>query len=176
TPGIMKRPPRSQAERRVNMRLLTRAQLFLGSFQAVACMAAFYFLYWTYGWRPGESLWAAGAVAVGGSTVYILATTMCHGAVMTTQIGNGFAQRTNVQSIFKIGFGTNKFLLWGIVAEIAMFSALVYIPGLAEVFHHGPIRLWPDWAFLFALAPLLLVVDEIRKLFVRRKLAKAEVA
>ena len=52
-----------------------------------------------------------GAVAVGGSTVYILATTMTHGAVMTTQIGNGYAQRTNVQSIFKVGFFSNTFLL-----------------------------------------------------------------
>ncbi len=32
---------------------------------------------------------------------------MTHGAVMTTQIGNGFAQRTNVQSIFKVGFFSN---------------------------------------------------------------------
>ncbi len=65
-------------------------------------------------------------------------------------------------------------MLWGIVVEIAMFCALVYIPGLAQVFHHGPIRLWPDWAFLFALAPTLLIADEIRKFFVRRRIARDE--
>jgi P-type Ca2+ transporter type 2C len=173
-PGIMTRPPRSQKERLVTGRLLIRSQLFLGSIQAVACMAAFYFLYWTYGWRPGMDMFAVGALAVGGSTVYILATTMTHGAVMTTQIGNGFAQRTNVQSIFKVGFFSNTFLLWGILVEILMFCALVYIPGLAQVFHHGPIRLWPDWAFLFALAPTLLIADEIRKLVVRRRMARDE--
>jgi magnesium-transporting ATPase (P-type) len=113
-----------------------------------------------------------GAIAVGGSTVYILATTMTHGAVMTTQIGNGFAQRTNVQSIFKVGFFSNRFLLWGVLVEILMFCALVYIPALATVFHHGPINLWPDWAFLLALWPTLLIADEIRKFFVRRRLAR----
>jgi len=73
-----------------------------------------------------------------------------------------------------VGFLSNKFMLWGILAEIAMFSALVYIPGLAQVFHHGPIRLWPDWAFLFALAPTLLIADEIRKFIVRRRMARDE--
>jgi P-type Ca2+ transporter type 2C len=174
-PGIMERPPRSQKERLVTGRLLTRSMLFLGTIQAAACMSAFYFLYWTYGWRPGMSLDAIGAIAVGGSTVYILATTMTHGAVMTTQIGNGFAQRTNVQSIFKVGFFSNTFLLWGILVEVIMFCALVYIPALAQVFHHGPINLWPDWAYLTLLVPILLIADELRKLVVRRRMRHQEV-
>jgi magnesium-transporting ATPase (P-type) len=173
-PGIMERPPRSQKERLVTGRLLTRSMLFLGSIQAAVCMSAFYFLYWTYGWRPGMSLYTVGAIAVGGSTVYILATTMTHGAVMTTQIGNGFAQRTNVQSIFKVGFFSNTFLLWGILVEVIMFCALVYIPVLAQVFHHGPINLWPDWAYLTLLVPTLLIADELRKLVVRRRLRHQE--
>jgi magnesium-transporting ATPase (P-type) len=192
-PGIMSRPPRSQKERLVTIPLLVRSQLFLGSIQAAACMAAFYFLYWSYGWRPGLSLNIEGmtggqiaklwnlsdpsqvaALAIGGTAIYVLATTMTHGAVMTTQIGNGFAQRTNVQSIFKVGFFSNTFMLWGILAEILIFCALVYIPALAVVFHHGPINLWPDWAFLLALWPTLLIADEIRKLFVRRRMRRAE--
>jgi len=170
-PGIMERPPRSQNERLVNSKLLLRSMVFLGGLQSVACMAAFYFLYWTYGWRPGMDMFAIGAIAVGGSTVYVLATTMTHGAVMTTQIGNGFAQRTNVQSIFSVGPFSNRFLMWGVLAETCIFSALVYVPGLATFFNHGPIRIWPDWAFLFALAPTLWVADEIRKYIVRRRMA-----
>ena len=112
-----------------------------------------------------------GALAVGTTTVYVLATTMTHGAVVTTQIGNGFAQRTNVESIFKIGFFSNKFFIWGIGIELVLFALLVYLPPLAAVFEHGPIRIWPDWAFLFALAPILLVSDEIRKWIVRRRIA-----
>jgi P-type Ca2+ transporter type 2C len=188
-PGIMERPPRSQKERLVNGRLLTRSMLFLGAIQSAACMAAFYFLYYSYGWRPGMSLniegmsgaqigqlWGIadpaqlGALAIGGTAIYVLATTMTHGAVMTTQIGNGFAQRSNVQSIFKIGFFSNTFLLWGILVEVVMFCALVYIPSLARVFHHGPINLWPDWAFLLLLTPTLLIADELRKLVVRRRM------
>ncbi len=86
-------------------------------------MLAFFFLYWTLRLAPGHGYVRFGAMAVGGSTVYILATTMTHGAVMTTQIGNGFAQRTNVQSIFKVGFFSNTFLLWGIVVRDCSCSA-----------------------------------------------------
>jgi magnesium-transporting ATPase (P-type) len=77
-----------------------------------------------------------------------------------------------LESIFKVGPFTNRFLLWGSVAEIIMFAALVYVSPLAKAFEHGPIRLWPDWAFLFMLTPVLLIADEIRKFFVRRKLAR----
>lgn len=171
-PGIMKRPPRPRTERLVNGRLLLRAQMYLGSIQATATMAAFFFCFWSFGWRPGMDMHEFGAMAVGGTTVYILATTMNHGAVVTTQIGNGFAQRTSVESIFKVGFFSNKFFIWGIVIELILFSLLVYVPPLAAVFDNGPIRLWPDWAFLLALAPTLLIADEFRKWIVRMRRAR----
>ncbi len=175
-PGIMKRPPRPRNERLLNRKVLLRAYVFLGLIQATAAMSAFYFLYYSHGWRPGVDMFAFGETIVGNSTVYILATTMTLGAVMTTQIGNGFAQRTNVQSIFKVGFFSNKFLLWGIVSEITLVAALMYVPVLANAFGCGPITLWPDWAYLFALAPTLLIADEIRKFFVRRHRGRMEVA
>jgi potassium/sodium efflux P-type ATPase len=168
-PGIMNRPPRSRSARLLNVELLVRSQVFLGSIQATACMSAFYFLYWRYGWRPGVSMETIGALAVGGTTVYVLGTTMTHAAVVTTQIGNGFAQRTNVQSIFKVGPFSNKFLLWGIAGELVVISLLIYVPFLAKFFNHGPIDA-VDWAYLFCLVPALLVADEIRKFFVRRRL------
>ena len=175
-PGIMKRPPRPRNERLLNRKVLLRAYLFLGSIAATVSMSAFFFLYWRYGWRPGVDMFTFGKTVVGNSTVYILATTMTLGAVMTAQIGNGFAQRTNVESIFKIGFFSNKFLLWGIASEIVLVAALMYVPALAKAFECGPISLWPDWVFLFALAPTLLIADEIRKFFVRRRLAQPEAA
>ena len=175
-PGIMKRPPRPRNERLLNRKVLLRAYVFLGLIQATAAMSAFYFLYYSRGWRPGVDMFAFGETVVGSSTIYILATTMTLGAVMTTQIGNGFAQRTNVQSVFKVGLFSNKFLLWGIVSEIALVAALMYVPVLAKAFGCGPIMLWPDWAYLLALAPTLLIADETRKFFVRWHRARMEVA
>ena len=175
-PGIMTRPPRSQKERLVNKRparsLAAVPRLDSGGgvhgWRSTSCTGR-------YGWRPGMDMFAVGAMAVGGSTIYILATTMTHGAVMTTQIGNGFAQRTNVQSIFKVGFFSNTFLLWGILAEIAD----VLRAGL----HPGPRRRssttarsasGPTGRSCSLLAPTLLIADEIRKFFVRRRMARDE--
>jgi Ca2+-transporting ATPase len=163
-PGIMQRKPRDRNERLLNRKTLSKAYLFLGPIQAAAAMSAFYFMYLTNGWRPGMEMAATGPV-------YVTATAMTLGAVVTTQIGNGFAQRTNVESIFKVGFFSNRLLLWGILSECVVLVALVYIPFLQDVFHTGP--LGPiDWAFLIALIPTLLIADEIRKYFVRRKLRR----
>lgn len=163
-PGVMQRKPRDRNERLLNRKTLSKAYLFLGPIQAAAAMSAFYFLYLTNGWRPGMEMAATGLV-------YVTATAMTLGAVVTTQIGNGFAQRTNVESIFKVGFFSNRLLLWGILSECVVLVALVYIPFLQDVFHTGP--LGPtDWAFLIALIPTLLIADEIRKYFVRRKLRR----
>jgi len=159
-PGIMKRPPRPRNERLLNGRLLMRSMVWLGMIQSTATMAAFFWLYYSYGWRPGMAMAATG-------TVYVLATTMNHGAVVTTQIGNAFAQRTNRESVFKIGLFSNKFLMWGILVELFVFSLLIYVPSLANVFHHAPLNL-QQWLFLFALIPTLFIADEIRKFFVRR--------
>jgi Ca2+-transporting ATPase len=163
-PGVMQRKPRDRNERLLNRKTLSKAYLFLGPIQAAACMSAFYFMYLTNGWRPGMEMVATGLV-------YVTATAMTLGAVVTTQIGNGFAQRTNVESIFKVGFFSNRLLLWGILSECVVLVALVYIPFLQDVFHTGPLGLI-DWVYLIALIPTLLIADEIRKYFVRRKLRR----
>ena len=159
-PGIMKRPPRPRNERLLNGPLLMRSMVWLGLIQSAATMFAFFWLYWRTGWRPGMVMVASG-------TIYVLATTMNHGAVVTTQIGNAFAQRTNRESVFRVGLFSNKFLMWGILVELCVFSLLIYVPSLARVFHHAPLGV-AEWLFLFSLVPTLFIADEIRKYFVRR--------
>jgi magnesium-transporting ATPase (P-type) len=159
-PGIMNRPPRSTNERLINFPLIMRSMVWLGGIQSVATMAAYYFLNWRFGWRPGMALAATG-------TIYVLATTMNHGAVVATQIGNGFAQRTNRESVFKVGLFTNKYLIWGIVGELIVFSILVYVQPFQSIFHHAPLDV-VDWLFLLCLVPALFLSDELRKWVVRR--------
>lgn len=169
-PGIMRRPPRSRSEQLLNWSVLWRVFLFLGPLQAAAAMLAFYWMYWSHGWRPYMGV--AGMVAMGAGTaglvLYAKATTMTHAAVVTTQIGNGFAQRTNRESILKVGFFSNRFLLWGILIELIAINILIYVQPFQRVFQHGPLA--PiDWVVLIALVPTLLIADEIRKFLLRRR-------
>ena len=53
---VMQRPPRSRQDRLLTPGLLVRAYLFLGSFEAVAAMAAFFFVLAATGWHWGQEL------------------------------------------------------------------------------------------------------------------------
>ncbi|MFH1149847.1 MAG: cation-transporting P-type ATPase [Actinomycetota bacterium] len=163
-PGIMSRPPRSQKERLLSRRLLGRAYGFLGPIEGICSLAAFFFVYWLAGWRP--SMGVAAMTAVYGS-VYVMATTACHHTIVTTQIGNGFACRTERESIFKVGFLSNRFYLWGILSELVILVIFLYVPPFPNFFGFAPVSIWV-WLFMFAMIPFPLVADEIRKFFVRR--------
>ncbi|NTU71510.1 MAG: cation-transporting P-type ATPase [Coriobacteriia bacterium] len=163
-PGIMKRPPRARTERMLNGRLLWRSMFFLGGIQGIAAMAAFFSYYMLHdGWTFAAGV---GAMAASGP-IYASATTMTHASVVTTQIGNAFAQRTNRESVFKIGLFSNKFLMWGILIEMIIINILIYVEPFQSIFEHGPLGVI-DWVILLAMVPLLFVADEIRKFFVRK--------
>jgi magnesium-transporting ATPase (P-type) len=159
-PGIMDRPPRPRNKRLLDMPLLLRAYCFLGPIEAVASMAGFLFIYWQSGWRPGMEMADSGMV-------YITATTMCLAGIVATQVGNVFACRTDRESVFRAGLFANRFVLWGIASELAIIAVLMYTPFLQKVFGLAPIGA-REWAFLFAFAPLLLLLEEGRKWLLRR--------
>ena len=146
--------------------------MFLGPLAAAIGLTGFFTRYLEAGWTWGA--WSEMAVlgnmptgGVPGTGIYMAATTMTLTGIVMAQVGNGFAMRTHRQSIFKVGFFTNRLLLWGILAMLLAQAALVYLPPLQAVFGTAALT-WQEWAFLAMFAPVLLVADEIRKFFLRR--------
>ncbi|HOS80622.1 MAG TPA: cation-translocating P-type ATPase C-terminal domain-containing protein, partial [Anaerolineae bacterium] len=88
--------------------------------------------------------------------------------VVTTQIGNLFAQRTEQRSFFRTPLFNNRLLWIGIATELTLALLLIYVPFLQRIFGTAGFPL-EQWGFLFALAPLLLLADELRKALVRRR-------
>ncbi|MBA4370280.1 MAG: ATPase [Coriobacteriaceae bacterium] len=163
-PGIMGRPPRPRSERLLNGALLLRSVAFLGGIQGFAAMGAFFVFYLMHGWTPAMGVAAMAAAG----PIYASGTAMTLASVVSTQIGNAFAQRTNRESVFRVGLFSNRFLLWGIVTELVVVNILIYVRPFQSVFGLGP--LGPlDWAVLLCLMPLLFVADEVRKYFLRRR-------
>jgi Ca2+-transporting ATPase len=161
-PGLMDRPPRDLKEHVITRPLLFRAYAFLGLIQSLCTMVAFYFMYWTNGyWGQWLDLPSTG-------TLYHAATAMALAAVVTTQIGNLFAQRTERESFFKTPLFNNRFLWVGIISELAIVNLLIYMPWLQQIFGTAAFPAG-NWLFLLALAPVLLLADEVRKALVRRK-------
>jgi calcium-translocating P-type ATPase len=159
-PGEMDRPPRAAKQKLIDLPLLARSYGWLGLIEGVFAMAAFYFMYLSSGWHFGEPLAAAGPL-------YLAATTMCLAAIVTSQIGNGLACRTESASTFSIGLFSNKFYLLGILIELCIIILLIYFPPLAEVFGTHPLNLF-NWGFLFIFAPTIFFLEELRKLLFRK--------
>ena len=161
-PGIMDRPPRKASEHAITPGLLLRAYPFLGMIQSAAAMASFYFLFWRSGY------WGTWLGLPSSGSLYRTATAMTLAAVVVTQVGNLFAQRTDRASVFRAGLPANRLLWAGIAVEIALLLAIVYFPPLQRVFGTAGIPL-EGWLFILPWAPALLLAEEARKAIVRRR-------
>jgi magnesium-transporting ATPase (P-type) len=161
-PGVMDRPPRNLNEHVVTRSLLLRAYVWLGMAQSLATMAAFYFMYWTNGyWGKWIDLPSSGAL-------YQSATAMALAVVVTTQIGNLFAQRSERTSAFRFSLFNNRMLWVGIITELALVFIITYVPLFQNFVGTNSFPLI-NWLFLFAWTPVLLIADEIRKWVIRRR-------
>jgi len=159
-PGIMDKPPRNLREHVITRSLLFRSYLWLGPIQSLAVMSAFLYQYWTNGyWGRIFDLPAQGPL-------YHSAVGMALAAVVTTQIGNVLAHRTERSSILKIGFFTNRMVWAGIVSELIIIIIVLYIPFFQEIIGTAPFPV-ENWLFLFAWAPVLLLAEEFRKGVIR---------
>jgi calcium-translocating P-type ATPase len=144
-PGVMRRPPRSRAERVLTPALLFRA-LFLGGFEALAAMAAFMFV-----------LPRAG---------YIPATTACLGAIVLMQVVNVFLCRSARESAFASAGRWNVLIAAGIATEIVLMLLIAYTPAGNAIFGTAPIEA-RAWLFIVPFAGTMLAAEELRKWVVR---------
>ncbi len=161
TPSVMKQPPRSREERLLNFSVLSRAYLFLGPIEAVACMFAFFYVMQGGGWTWGT--WVAPEHAL-----YLQATTACLTAIIVSQIGNVFACRSVKDSVFSLGLFTNRFVFIGIAFELCLQLFIVYSPYGNRIFSTHPIPL-EIWLILIPFALVLFFAEEGRKYLVRRR-------
>jgi sodium/potassium-transporting ATPase subunit alpha len=159
TPGVMKQPPRSLRERLLNFSLIARAYLFLGPIEAVACMFGFFWVLHAGGWTWGTMLPAS-------DILYRQATTACLTAIIVTQIANIFACRSFRESVFSIGFFSNRLIFFGIAVELLLQLLIVYHPVGNAIFSTSQLP-WTTWRVLIPFALALLLAEETRKHFVR---------
>jgi len=161
-PGVMSRSPRNLKDHVIDSAMLIRAYIILGLVQGVATMAAFYIYYWTNGYS-GQWL-----DLPGDGQIYRSATGIALAAVVMTQIGNLFAQRSERTSIFKISLTNNPMIWIGILTEVIIVIMFVYFPVFNTFIGTGPFAV-KYWILLVGLIPSLIIIDEIRKWFLHRK-------
>ncbi len=157
--GIMEEPPRSTHERLFTRKVLLRS-VFIGVIIAVGAMIGCLNAWAAGGWHFGMPL-------ATDSQVYIKGVTMTFAGIVVAQVGNVLACRTSKQSIFKTSLKTNKWIIFGIIAQLGVLAVLVYVPLMNQYFTTTPLGI-SDWAFLFSLAVVVILAEEIRKFFSRQ--------
>jgi calcium-translocating P-type ATPase len=162
-PEVMRRPPRSRLERLLTWPLVVRAYLFLGMMEALAALAAYFFVLQGGGWSWGHMI-DRGDPLYG---LYLQATTACLAAIVMMQVVNVFLCRSPRRSVFKSNGWGNRLIWLGVAVELGLIGLISYtVPGNV-IFGTAPLP-WHVWLFVIPFAAAMLILEEARKWLARR--------
>ncbi|MFF1385064.1 cation-translocating P-type ATPase [Arthrobacter sp. NPDC058288] len=156
--GALKRPP----ERR---HLMDRALIFrvfglLGPVEALFEMTAYTAVLLGAGWRPGADLPASDVLMAGSGAAFT--------TVVLAQLANAFACRSASAPPWRLGWFSNRLLLWAVLAELGLLAVFLFIGPVAALLGHAP----PSpggLAVALAAMPAVIVADWIYKMLRRRR-------
>ncbi len=154
----MQEPPRSIKERLFTRKVLLRS-VFIGIIIAVGAMIGCINAWTAGGWHFGMQFTAD-------NPIYVKGVTMTFAGIVVAQAGNVLACRTTKQSIFRTSLKTNKWIIFGITAQLTILAFLIYVPPMQKIFTTTALNS-SDWAFLLSLAIVVVFAEEIRKFFNR---------
>jgi magnesium-transporting ATPase (P-type) len=176
-PDVMQHPPRRRSQPLIDKPLMMRALLWLGGIEAALCFIGYFLVFRAHGYTDLSQFIAvnidvqsyADNLRTHLGRVYILATTVFHAGVVSAQIGNAFACRTELGKVRYLGYFKNKFLLVGITLEAGLILLMIYFKPLAWTFEHLPIPL-VYWPWLAAFGPVLYLLDWLRRHFIHLRM------
>ncbi|MDP2744529.1 MAG: cation-translocating P-type ATPase C-terminal domain-containing protein, partial [Dehalococcoidia bacterium] len=90
------------------------------------------------------------------------------------ELFNAFNSRSEKHSLFTLGLFSNRWLLGGVAASLAMTLAVIYIPTLRGAFHTYALS-GTDWTIAILSGFSIIVVVELGKLIARLR-SKAVIA
>lgn len=125
---ILQRPP----ERRhlIDRNLMIRVFAVMGPVEALVEMTAFTVVLTAAGWHFG-----GGPPAV---SVLMGASGAAFTAVVLAQLANALACRSATAPPWKLGWTSNRLLLWSLAAELAALAAFLFVPPVAALLGHAP--------------------------------------
>lgn len=146
---VMQRPPYAKNET-IFGRGAARHILWVSCLISLVTIAAGYFF-----WHRGSEIWQT-----------VLFTTLA-----LTQLGHATAIRSERDSIFKIGFFSNKYFFGALMVTLLLQLAVVYVPAFQAVFKTVPLHV-TELAFCGFLASLVFLAVEGEKWLMRLTLSK----
>ena len=152
SPGVLLRPP--EARHLIDRPLLVRVFGVLGPAEAFAEMSAFIVALVAAGWRPGDAFPTGHALEAASGAAFA--------AVVIGQIANSFACRSATRSPSRLGWTSNRLLLWAVGVEMIALAGFLLIPPVADLLGQAfpPLA---GFAVAVLAAPLVLAVDHVHK-------------
>ncbi|AAM07720.1 TPA: cation-transporting P-type ATPase [Methanosarcina acetivorans] len=160
---IMKRPPRPRDEKLLTSQVLLTSYGVKGPIEAAAGFFCYFAVLFGGGWTYGEQL-------ANNNPIYMQAITAFFSAIIICQIANVFVSRTRFQSVFSMGFFSNRMVLLGIASELLILALIIWNPVANLIFNTAPI----DFKYMLLAVPFavfLLGVDELRKYLLRKNVS-----
>lgn len=152
--GLMNQPPHSRKERILTRNVYFRSFGFLGLLSAVMSMGLFWFYLNAHGWK-GESLsWS--------DPLYLQATTLTFAAIVFAQIGNGLSCRSRQESLFTIGWWSNRYYLIAVSIQLSVLGILIFLTPMGAIFATAPFDPIYWWAVISVMF-IVLLAEESRK-------------
>lgn len=152
---VMNRPPRSRKEGLLNRFVILRGFIFLGLIEAALAMSGYFWVLFSAGWSFGTDL-------PFNDPLYLKATTMVFAGIVMAQIGNLLVCQTTRTSAFRMGLFKNKWIIRGIIFEVTILLAIIYIPLLQNIFSTTALGL-NEWLYLIPFIPIIFFAEELRK-------------
>jgi len=155
-PDIMERPPRDPKSSIFSRRILVTIAV-IGIVMAATMLPMFIWKMTSMGgsWRDSEN------------PLLPEAQTMVLGTMVLFELFLTFACRSEVHSIFKLGFWSNKWLVLANLSSLALLLGVMEIPALERAFHLVPLT-GEDWLLMAPIALSGFAAVEILKLIYRR--------
>ncbi|MEW6387216.1 MAG: cation-transporting P-type ATPase [Thermodesulfobacteriota bacterium] len=151
-------------KRLIDLSALFRGYVFLGLISTMGVLSVYFYVLYTGGWHWGQVLpWDAPLARQAATATFL--------GIVIMQIGNVFACRSSTLSICRIGFFSNKLVLLGVLVEVLLAVLIIYHPLGQWLFGTAPLS-WRVWVILLPFSAALLLAEELRKVLVRRALAR----
>ena len=103
-----------------------------------------------------------------GSGSVTVARTMAFVTLSGCQVLRAYTNRSEHVSVFSLGVFSNRWMQYAALSSFALMLAVIYVPGLNNVFNASPLSA-ADWLRCAPLLVLPAVVDEAAKWAVRRR-------
>lgn len=164
-PGIMEKKPRDPNEKIMNRRFVGR-YVFMGLTIGAIVMGIYILTLYRYGWSWGEHL-------TDENFTYLKASTSAFALLIIIQMVQAFNSRSEKNSIFRLGLFSNMWLLGAILISLILTIIMVEVPFLQHYLKTTSLS-GEDWGIIIGSSLLVLLIEEVRKILLRRKLAAQE--